>query len=142
MEQKCGKCWKSPIFEGKLWVFISYLSNQYICSITLLYYSTFCSLFLPFFVLEIFKFKYNKVFVRHSASISKFEWFEQPWSRDEFGHTNFDHAQWIFSQLLIFVNLFQHANNETVSSIYSREINSWLKNPAALFITNGIYLIF
>ena len=49
-----------------------------VCSITLLYSSTFYSLFLPFFVLEIFKFKYDKVFVRHSASISKFEWFEQP----------------------------------------------------------------
>ena len=33
---------------------------------------------LSFFILEIFKFKYDKVFVRHSASISKFEWFEQP----------------------------------------------------------------
>ena len=27
---------------------------------------------------EIFKFKYDKFFVRHSASISEFEWFEQP----------------------------------------------------------------
>ena len=49
-----------------------------VCSITLLYSSTFYSLFLPFFVLEIFKFKYDKVFVRYSASISKFKWFEQP----------------------------------------------------------------
>ena len=52
--------------------------KQSVCSITLLYSSTFYSLLLPFFVLEIFKFKYDKVFVRHSASISKFEWFEQP----------------------------------------------------------------
>ena len=52
--------------------------NENICSIAALYSSTFCSLFLPFFVLEIFKYKY-KVFVRHSASISKFEWFEQLW---------------------------------------------------------------
>ena len=81
MERKCGKCWKSPIFEGKLRVFISYLSEmKIVCSITLLYSSTFYSLFLPFFVLEIFKFKYGKVFVKHSASISKFEWFEQPCS--------------------------------------------------------------
>ena len=43
-------------------------------SVTLLYSSTFYSLFLPIFVLVIFKFKYDKVFVRHSASISKFEW--------------------------------------------------------------------
>ena len=79
MEQKCGKCWKSSIFEGKLWVFISCLSEmKIVSSSTLLYSSTFCSLFLPFFVLEIYKFKYDKVFVRHSASISKFEWFEQP----------------------------------------------------------------
>ena len=80
MEQKCGKCWKSRIFEGKLQVFISYLSKmRIVCSITLLYSSTFYSLFLPFFVLEIFKFKYDKVFVRHSAFIPKFEWFEQLW---------------------------------------------------------------
>ena len=45
---------------------------------SLLYSSTSYCLFLPFFVLEIFKFKYDKVFVRNSASISKFEWFEQP----------------------------------------------------------------
>ena len=51
--------------------------KQSVCSITLLYSSTFYSLFPPFFVLEIFKFKYDKVFVRHSSSISKFEWFEQ-----------------------------------------------------------------
>ena len=54
-------------------------NSQYVCFVTLLYSSTFYSLFLPFFVLEIFKFKYDKVFVRHSASISKFEWFEQLW---------------------------------------------------------------
>ena len=47
--------------------------KQLVRSITLLYSSTFYSLFLPFFVLEIFKFKYDKFFVRHSASISKFE---------------------------------------------------------------------
>ena len=27
MEQKRGKCWKQPIFEEKLRVFISYLSE-------------------------------------------------------------------------------------------------------------------
>ena len=32
MEWKCGKCWKSPIFEGKLWVFSSYLSKMRIIS--------------------------------------------------------------------------------------------------------------
>ena len=79
MERKRGKCWKSQIFEGKLWVVISYLSKMRIVSMfyNSSYSSTFYSLFLPFFVLEIFKFKYDKVFVRHSASISKFEWFEQ-----------------------------------------------------------------
>ena len=77
MEWKCGKCWKSPIFEEKLPFFISLSEMKIVCSITLLYSSIFYGLFLPFFVLEIFKFKYDKVFVRHSASISKFEWFEQ-----------------------------------------------------------------
>ena len=32
MEGKRGKCWKSSIFEGKLWVFISYLSVMKIVS--------------------------------------------------------------------------------------------------------------
>ena len=80
MEQKCGKSWKLLSFEGKLQVFISYLSEmKIVCSITLLYSNTFYSLFpIPFFVVKIFKIKYDKIFVRHSASISKFEWFEQP----------------------------------------------------------------
>ena len=56
--------------------------NWLVCSITLHPYSiTFYSLFLPFFVLEIFKCKYDKFFIRHSASIFKFEWFEQPCNR-------------------------------------------------------------
>ena len=80
MKQKRGKCWKLQIFQGKLQVFFSYLSKmEIVCSITRLYSNLFYSLFLPFFILKIFKFKYYKVFVRHSASISKFEWFEQLW---------------------------------------------------------------
>ena len=51
--------------------------KQSVCSIILLYSSNFYSLFLPFFILEIFKFKYDRFFVRHSASISKFKWFKQ-----------------------------------------------------------------
>ena len=53
--------------------------KQSVSSITLPCTSTFYSLFLPFFVVEIFKFKYDKFFVVHSASISKFKLFEQPW---------------------------------------------------------------
>ena len=71
-------CWKSPIFEGKLWVFMSYLSKMRIVYNSSLS-STFYSLLPPFFILEIFKFKYEKVFVRHSAFNSKFEWLEQSW---------------------------------------------------------------
>ena len=52
--------------------------KQSVFSITLSYSSAFYSLFLPFFFLELSKFKYGKFFVRHSASISKFKWFEQP----------------------------------------------------------------
>ena len=52
--------------------------KQSVCSITLLYSSTFYSLFIPFFVLEIFKFNYDTFFIRNSAAISKFDWFEQP----------------------------------------------------------------
>ena len=54
--------------------------KQSVSSITLLYSSTFCSLFLTFFVLEIFKFKDDTFLVRNSAAISKFDWFEQPCS--------------------------------------------------------------
>ena len=43
MERKCGKCWKSPIFEGKLRVFISYLSKMRIVS-----------MFYNFFILALF----------------------------------------------------------------------------------------
>ena len=72
-------CLKLSIFEGKLQVFMSYLSEMKTVS---MFYnswcsSTFYSLFLPFFVLLIFKFKYDKFFIRYSASISKFEWFQQ-----------------------------------------------------------------
>ena len=53
MEQKCGKCWKLPIFEGKLQVFISYLTKMKIVySITLLYSSTFYSLLYHFLFLR------------------------------------------------------------------------------------------
>ena len=80
MERKPGKCWKFPVFEGKLqnlcviWV----KWKQSVCSITLLCSSTFYSLFLPFFVQEIFKFKYGKFFIKNSASISKFGLFFEP----------------------------------------------------------------
>ena len=43
MEWKRGKCWKSSIFEGKLWVFISYLSKMRIVS-----------MFYNFFILALF----------------------------------------------------------------------------------------
>ena len=60
---------------------ISVKLKQSVCFITLLYSITFYSLFLPFFVLEIFKFKYDTFFVRNSTVISKFDWFEQPWQQ-------------------------------------------------------------
>ena len=56
---------------------ISVKWKQSLCSITLLCSSTFYGLFLPFFVLEIFKFNYDMFFVTNSAAISKFNWFEQ-----------------------------------------------------------------
>ena len=51
--------------------------KQSLFSITLLYSSTFYCFFAPFFVLEIFKFKYDKFLVRNPAPVSKFEWFER-----------------------------------------------------------------
>ena len=42
MEQKCGKCWKLQLSEGKLQVFISYLNEmKTVCSIIPLYSSAF-----------------------------------------------------------------------------------------------------
>ena len=49
-----------------------------VCFIVLFYSSTLYSLFLLILVLEIFKFKYTKFFVRNSASISILKRFEQP----------------------------------------------------------------
>ena len=47
------------------------------------------SLLLLFFVWEIFKFKYDRFFVRHSASISEFKWFdEEPCSTSHHGLFN------------------------------------------------------
>ena len=50
-----------------------------------------------------------------------------------------------FNQLLIFVNLYQHAKNETVSSIYSGEIfdlkilqSDWLRD-FGLYLRNKIF---
>ena len=85
MERKHGKCWKLPIFDGKFWrkVFISYISEWnensmfYNSFLLLVLFFPHYRLFISFFVLEIFKFKYGKFFVRPSASISKFKWFEQ-----------------------------------------------------------------
>ena len=79
IDRKRGKCWKMQLFESKLRVFIWVKWKQSICSITPVYSSTFYSLFLAFFVLEIFKFKHDMFFVRNSAIIFKFNWFEQPW---------------------------------------------------------------
>ena len=81
MERKRGKYWKMPIFEGKLQVIFTYLSEMKTVSmlnplILLLFTDCFYHAF--FVLLEIFKFKYDKFFFRHSASISKFKWFEQP----------------------------------------------------------------
>ena len=49
---ECGKCCKSPIFEGKLQVFISYLNEMktVICPITLPCFNTFYSLFMYYFL--------------------------------------------------------------------------------------------
>ena len=64
------------------------------------------------FVLEIFKFKYDKVFVRYSASISKFEWFEQPWNAVMWGFNPIYktlrkiHAVSHFTQLLTNSNIW------------------------------------
>ena len=74
MEWKHGKCWKLPIFEGKLWVFFSYLSEMK--TVSVFYNSSILVLFTACFYRFLFKFKYDKFFVRHSASISRFEWFE------------------------------------------------------------------
>ena len=49
---------------------------QHMCRLSPAHHAKAC---VPFFVLEIFKFKYGKFFIKNAASISKFKWFEQPW---------------------------------------------------------------
>ena len=109
--------------------------EQSVCSITLLYSSNFYSFFLSFFVLEIFKFKYGKVFVKHSASISKFEWFEQLWYRYRPNfynwllvflekvqtismNQNFIIPWWYFSCCYLFVSLW-HCSHMSLSYLSS-----------------------
>ena len=62
------ECWKLPILEGKLGVFFQLAIwvkwKHLVSSIPLPYFITFYSLFLTFFVLEIFKFK-DKTFCFH-----------------------------------------------------------------------------
>ena len=79
MVWKRGRCWKSPIFEGKLWVFIEWNENNENEKLFFI---------LAFFTACFYHFlfwgylnssMYEKVFVRHAAPISKFKWFEQPW---------------------------------------------------------------
>ena len=127
MERKQGKCWKLPIFKGKLWGFFSVIWVKWkhsVCSITLPYSSTFYSLFLPFFVLEIFKFKYNKFFVRHSVSISKFEWFEQPCIRSYLGCPKWPRMMvyiFIYFGVIFFRNLppyFKYSENWVIFVIF------------------------
>ena len=57
MEWKPGNCWNSQLFEGKfLFLLVIWVKwKQSVCSIILLWCITFYSLYLPFFVLEIFK---------------------------------------------------------------------------------------
>ena len=93
MEQKCeihqflkGNCRLLSVTWAK-W-------KQSICSVTLPCSSTFYSLFILFFVLEIFEFKCRNFFVRHSASISKFKWFEQLWINLFFGLHLLWHKKW------------------------------------------------
>ena len=125
----------SPLFEGKLGVFISYLSEMKIVrSIALLYSSIFYSLFLPFFVLEIFKFKYDKVFVRHSASISKFEWFEQPWDISQLRKTLRSHKnRWSLTDLSG-ANIGFHSNSrDWLFWVFMMSKINPLMNKSALF---------
>ena len=75
MERKRCKCWKLQLFEGKLWVF-SYLSKMKTVSMSC-NSSLFWACLYHFLFLEISKFKYDFFFIRNSAAISKFDWFEQ-----------------------------------------------------------------
>ena len=78
--ENCNFLKVSCNFQSLVWV----KWKQSVCSISFLYSTTFYIFFLPFVVLKIFKFKYRKFFVRHSASISKFEWSEQPCCNEAF----------------------------------------------------------
>ena len=79
MKQKHVKMLKTANFWRKIASFYQLSEwNENSQYILLLFFvlALFIACFYHFFVLEIFKSKHDKVFVRHSASISKFEWFE------------------------------------------------------------------
>ena len=73
MEQKHGKCWKLPIFEKKLWLFGSYLSEMK--SVSMFYNFLIVAPFTVWRYLNSYMTSF--FFVRHSASIFKFKWIEQ-----------------------------------------------------------------
>ena len=95
--------------------------KQSVCSITLFYSSTFYSLFLSFFVLEIFKFKYDKVFFQHFASISKFEWSELPW-----GVTHISNLPTVCVRLMRVGGWVQHSGDKTLHMKYQFLWKSYL----------------
>ena len=68
------------IFTNEIVLYIWVKWKQSVGSISLLYSSTFYSLFLPFFVLEIFEFKHDRFFVIHSASLYE----AYSWRHDEY----------------------------------------------------------
>ena len=87
---ECSRSRKTASFLTSQFSVIWVKWKQSVSPVTLPYSSIFHSLFLSFFVLEIFKSKYDKSFVRHSAFISKFEWFEQSW---------YVHLSWLVPQV-------------------------------------------
>ena len=91
--------------------------KQSVCSITLLYSSTFYSWFLTFFVLEIFKFKYDTFFVRNSAATSKFNWSEQPWC----------HSVMVFE-------VHHHSNVPLLSALNTKTVSSLLRESMQMTI--------
>ena len=77
---KITNFWKKNCKILSVWWVVKMKIVTMLYNSSLFYSSTFYSLFIPFFVLKIFKFKYLwQGFCQTSASISRFKWFEKPW---------------------------------------------------------------
>ena len=83
MERKPGKCWKLQLFEAQFQVFIRLSKwNENSQYVLLLFFilALFATCFYHFLFWRYLNSSMTCVFFINSAAISRFDWFEQPWT--------------------------------------------------------------